>query len=393
MPKYLSQEEEPSILRSLLVQNTPVLRPARNPSVFSGDHGEDPDKWIKEYERVARFNQWDSMMSLANVFFFLNGTARQWYENAENTLLSWDLFKTELKATFGDEKHLKNIAEDKLKSRAQRAGETSQSYIQDVLGLCHQVNPNMAEEDQVGHLMKGIAEDVYQALLMKQITTKKDFITWCQHIEMMKQKRISPQHFARLPNVTAVAAISEHQDLASLVRQIVREEINKILPQALPIPQSQPLESIIREEVVRSLAPISQAPSAAHEEMPFPSYAAAVRHVPTSPHRPAVSYDRPSSADIPPRKTDLWRSNDNRPLCFYCGRPGHVVRHCRERRREYRDNGGRRTPEENSRTYPTEFPRPPARSSSPYPRNQSPSRRTRSPFRQSSRSPMRREEN
>ncbi|GFU30024.1 hypothetical protein TNCV_4716801 [Trichonephila clavipes] len=27
-----------------------------------------------------------------------------------------------------------------------------------------------------------------------------------------------------------------------------------------------------------------------------------------------------------------WRTADNRPVCFHCGRPGHVMRYCRERK-------------------------------------------------------------
>ncbi|GFX85419.1 CCHC-type domain-containing protein [Trichonephila clavipes] len=27
----------------------------------------------------------------------------------------------------------------------------------------------------------------------------------------------------------------------------------------------------------------------------------------------------------------MWRTADNRPVCFHCGRPGHVMRYCRER--------------------------------------------------------------
>ncbi|GFX59014.1 CCHC-type domain-containing protein [Trichonephila clavipes] len=54
---------------------------------------EDPLKWLKEYDRVANFNKWDDMMCLANVYFFLDGTARQWYVNNEDALDSWEAFK------------------------------------------------------------------------------------------------------------------------------------------------------------------------------------------------------------------------------------------------------------------------------------------------------------
>ncbi|GFU11596.1 CCHC-type domain-containing protein [Trichonephila clavipes] len=48
------------------------------PIDLRGAPGEDPLKWLKEYDRVANFNKWDDMMCLANVYFFLDGTARQW---------------------------------------------------------------------------------------------------------------------------------------------------------------------------------------------------------------------------------------------------------------------------------------------------------------------------
>ncbi|GFU01219.1 uncharacterized protein TNCV_5123791 [Trichonephila clavipes] len=57
---------------------------------------EDPLKWLKEYDRVANFNKWDDMMCLANVYFFLDGTARQWYVNNEDALDSWEAFKNGL---------------------------------------------------------------------------------------------------------------------------------------------------------------------------------------------------------------------------------------------------------------------------------------------------------
>ncbi|GFW51615.1 CCHC-type domain-containing protein [Trichonephila clavipes] len=79
------------------------------PSTFRGAPGEDPLKWLKEYDRVANFNKWDDMMCLANVYFFLDGTARQWYVNNEDTLDSWE------SGLFGDRQRYTRRAEEQLK--------------------------------------------------------------------------------------------------------------------------------------------------------------------------------------------------------------------------------------------------------------------------------------
>ncbi|GFU92026.1 retrotrans_gag domain-containing protein [Trichonephila clavipes] len=82
------QEAKPAVV-------TPSLQQWRSPSTLPrGAPGEDlPLKWLKEYGRVANFNKWDDMMCLANVYFFLDGTARQWYVNNEDALDSWKRLK------------------------------------------------------------------------------------------------------------------------------------------------------------------------------------------------------------------------------------------------------------------------------------------------------------
>ncbi|GFU28098.1 retrotrans_gag domain-containing protein [Trichonephila clavipes] len=135
------QEAKPAVV-------TPSLQQWRSPSTFRGAPGEDPLKWLKEYDRVANFNKWDDMMCLANVYFFLDGTARQWYVNNEDALDSWEAFKNGLSGLFGDRQKYTRRAEEQLKCRAQRSGESTQSYIQGVLGLCQEVNPLMKEDEK-----------------------------------------------------------------------------------------------------------------------------------------------------------------------------------------------------------------------------------------------------
>ncbi|UYV75409.1 K02A2.6-like [Cordylochernes scorpioides] len=113
----------------------------RNPPTFSGEIAQDPQKWIK------------ILKGLANVVFYLEGTAAQWFYNNEDIINSWTQFKTDLCEVFGQKEKLTRQAEMTLKTRAQKPGETTESYIQEILSLCSRINPKMEEEEKVGHLI------------------------------------------------------------------------------------------------------------------------------------------------------------------------------------------------------------------------------------------------
>ncbi|GFX06902.1 retrovirus-related Pol polyprotein from transposon 17.6 [Trichonephila clavipes] len=171
----------------------------------------------------------------------------------------------------------------------------------------------MREDEKVSHLMKGVAEDIYQALLTREINDTASFIKWCNYIEDMKQKRVGRPRFERLPNVVPVASLTDETDLVSLIRTIVQEEVHRLVNQTQESLDSDPqsLEEIVQDEVERVLAPVSTKPT---ETRPRPTYAAVTRK-----YRAPVQKFPPE-----PRKTDVWRTADNRPVCFHCGRPGHA---------------------------------------------------------------------
>ncbi|KAG0409955.1 hypothetical protein HPB47_012931 [Ixodes persulcatus] len=129
--------------------------------------------------------------------------------------------------------------------------------------------------------------------------------------------------------------------LREIVRDIVREELRKLLPTDNQ-PAALSTAEVVREEVQRAFQPEAPASVAAPEE-PTLTYAAVAR-------RPAPAYRQywtPPRRDPPapqtfqrrdgqpqlvrteqpaPRKTDVWRTADRRPLCYHCGEADHVYR-------------------------------------------------------------------
>lgn len=369
----------------------------RNPCIFSGDDQQDVGRWIKDFERIASHNHWDEQMRLANVIFYFAGTARQWFDNNEDTFTNWTVFKTSLNNTFCRTDDIKSQAERLLLTRTQQSGESSESYIQDVLALCRKVNPSMPEDEKVAHLMKGIAEDLYQILLVQEYESVDKFVQRCRQIESLRRKRIARPRFQRLPNVATVSAEENLGDIRSLIRVIVKEELQKILPEVRGYMDEEPespkdIASVVREEVMEALAPLTS-----------PKRRPVTRR-PSVPVRPAQPRRENRNITTQPRRTDIWRTENNVPLCYHCGRPGHVLRYCRERRqifanaRSSRTSDPRRDMDNESlrsfddQAYDQTYPQPSSssfRSSSPYPRRSFNRRQSQSPVRRFSRSPRR----
>ncbi|UYV72384.1 hypothetical protein LAZ67_9002893, partial [Cordylochernes scorpioides] len=376
-------------------ENRPFCHRWRDPTVFSGERGEDSQRWLSDFQRVARYNKWDDSMCLANVIFYLTGTAKCWFENFEEILNSWEEFKIKFCEIFGNKEDTARKAENILRTRAQTSGENVESYIQEVLLLCKQSNPRMSEGEKVSHLIKGVAEEVYQALVGKDISTVDQFVAFCRRFEAFKRMRIAPPRFNRLPNVTTIST-AEPENLEALIRRIVREEVQKFMAPpstfaAQDIDTPPPyLRDVIRSEIQQTLAPIS-APRQPESFRPRRQY------LPQNDQ----GYRRRTEGP-PNNQRTQWRTEDDRPICFHCGRPGHVARYCRDRRqafadarlgRETFDFGRPRTENYTMGESGSELSQGRFRNPSPYPhrgRFQAPRRTSQSPARRPSRSPSRR---
>ena len=346
----------------------------REPRTFAGKSGEDVDEWITHYERVSRYNRWDPTVKLANVVFFLEATALIWYDNHEESFTNWDRFIDEIRKCFGDASAKKKLAEQTLLQRAQVPGETCTTYIEDVVKLCKLVNPRMAEEDKVGHLLKGIAEDVYTFLISKDsLDSTADVIRHCRTFEALKLRRITPK-FGRLANVTSVASVDATAtvSMADMIRQIVREELLRhedpvrraggahdgcalqaapVTPSASWVPASgvPGLESRRDHDQGFAHQPMSRAATYIGElvhQRRSPEYSQSTDHIREN------SY------------ADHWRPP---PVCYSCGMTGHISRYCRRRGSRPRDNRLWRNTTRPTRRFNIEEQQPtPTSSWSPY---------------------------
>ncbi|UYV60808.1 hypothetical protein LAZ67_1002398 [Cordylochernes scorpioides] len=201
------------------------------------------------------------------------------------------------------------------------------NYLQikrmDVLCLCKEVDPQMSEEDKISHLMKGIAEELYQALLPRDVQSTEQFITECRRVEALRCRRVTPTKYERLPNVASLCDQDDGEDLSSLIRKIVREEIKQALDSPQEEPKNAVIEDLVREEIVKTLAPRSK-PTISPPQASRPRYEAQTIRPHSEPH-----YRKQGRRC----DTNEWRTTEGKPICFYCGRPGHVVRYCRDRKR------------------------------------------------------------
>ncbi|UYV80814.1 hypothetical protein LAZ67_19001858 [Cordylochernes scorpioides] len=243
-------------------ENRPFCHRWRYPSVFSGKRVEDSQRWLSDFQRVARYNKWDDSMCLANVIFYHTGTAKYWFVNFKEILNSWEEFKIKFCEIFENKKDTARKAENIIRTRAQTSGVNAESYIQEVILLCKQSNPRISEGEKVSHLLKGVAEEVYQALIGKDMSTVEQFAAFCRRFEAFKRMRVAPPRFNRLPNVTTIST-AESKNLEALIRRIVREEVQKFMAPpsifaAQDIDTSPPdLRDVIRSKVQQTLAPIS----------------------------------------------------------------------------------------------------------------------------------------
>jgi len=178
--------------------------------VFSGRSEEDGKHWLDMFVRFAACQCWTTAYKLMFVVYYLRDYALIWFENQNFQL--WDTFVESFQAVYGNDLRRARRAEEELRTRAQRAGVSCHDYVQIILKLCREFNPNMAENEKVAHILKGIAENVFYLIFQKEFSTVKEILDFCREgLRRLPQSLLLP----RLSNTIAFLTYGPSDTLTS----------------------------------------------------------------------------------------------------------------------------------------------------------------------------------
>lgn len=195
--------------------------------MFSGMEVEDVNDWLDSFDRVSRHNNWDALTKLNNVVFYLLDVAKTWFLNHEAEFRDWEMFSSRFRDLFGRPTFRSTEAQQKLAFRVQRPEEPYTAYIEDVLALCRRVDAQMPETEKCRHLIKGIKEEAFQIIVVKNPTTVSAITDLCRALEDARRSRI------RLPPIpsSTETCTSQHnlsvETLRVMIREVVREELDR----------------------------------------------------------------------------------------------------------------------------------------------------------------------
>ncbi|UYV80156.1 hypothetical protein LAZ67_18001842, partial [Cordylochernes scorpioides] len=287
-----------------------VLNP--NIDIPKYDGTEDPRPWIESLEEIGFLYHWAEYIISRYAAMNMIGSAKTWLDLHKISFTSWEHFKSRLIQDFGSDA---NKEELKMRlNRMQQWNEPAIRFAEDILVLCNKVDPQMEEENKINWVIGGLKKEYSFALYLNPPKNTNELLRLCKKMDLFEnnyQERIEKSkalyNGPRSPR-------SHHQEQWKNAPSFRRPDQNTSKPQA-PAPR------------YYQNTPKPQAPAQRYyQNKPLPQVSAPRRFY-TPIHEPKPVYPRKTYNKSPDSNRN--RTEDGRPICFKCNKPGHVARYCR----------------------------------------------------------------
>lgn len=308
-----------SVMEQAAAAATPQARPFIGPPTFKGTPEESVTEWLTCYEHVASLNTWDADTKVKFLYLALEGDAKKWYTTQILTEApdSWEAWTTRIKSCFSS-RHAAEIAHLRLQNRIQLPSERPEQYYYDVMQLCARLDPTMAEEDRLRHLLRGLCPSTMEKIVISNPGSCAEFLQILQRINQAAlMARASGPPPACQPAGpypwTAIAAGTPNNATGMQppsVSPVVFDRAHDAAACAAAgcvQGHGTPTPNKDVKAIADSIEALAERLKAIEDQL---------RHPP---------------APWPPRGS---RYDDGRPWCNYCKRIGHVTRQCRNRDEE-----------------------------------------------------------
>ncbi|KZS02808.1 Uncharacterized protein APZ42_034614 [Daphnia magna] len=146
-----------------------VVQKFVSPPMFKADPADNASEWLDRFELTARYNRWGNNEIHRNVVMYLEGTARKWYLFT-NIVNQWEDLPVRpnlvagqlgLPAAIGlrnqflrefQQNNFVLVQEARLRQWMQGIEEDTTTYYYDILHMCHVLDSNMTQAQQLEHL-------------------------------------------------------------------------------------------------------------------------------------------------------------------------------------------------------------------------------------------------
>ncbi|UYV60444.1 hypothetical protein LAZ67_1001171, partial [Cordylochernes scorpioides] len=282
---------------------------ALNPNIEITKYGgtEDPRPWIESLEEIGFLYHWAGYIIARYAAMNMTGSAKTWLNLHNASFTSWENIKIRLIQDFSLDANKEKL---RMKlNRMQHWNEPAIRFAEDILVLCNKVDPAMEEETKIEHVIGGLKKEYSFALYLNPPKTTDDLLVVCKKMDSFEKK-----HRER---------VEKSRNLYNGPRYSRPQQQSRYVP---------PTAARNYQTTSRPQAPVSN--NYKNDSPPTPRQYRNNFPQPSTPRRPY----NPNFVPKPNLQRNTYnksqevsknRTEDGRPICFKCNKPGHVARYCR----------------------------------------------------------------